>query len=468
LLLVFHPPTYTTERCYIFEVLLNEFLGLEYQTIIEERCDVSIKLRDDPCSMELILSELLFQTPKDEWLTPPSLPKQPLELWDVSKSPIDAITVGSELPVIYGNKLPNGTYLQVLQTGITLGVDIFGSAFFMLTRYEEVIKSAKDNRERFPAKASLAYQEGFLTRPIVNEYIEILWWALKYLWPGLRRKQRLFQVHLSHDVDWPLCIAGRTWPQVFKIVLGDLVKRKNHLLAVQRFQSFMLVTSGNIDSDICNTFDFIMNLSEKQGLRSAFYFITDHSAGEVDGIYSMADPWIRKLLRRIHERNHEIGLHPSYHTLHDPSRLLREFQILLQVCEAEGIHQEIWGGRQHYLRWKAPITWQSWENAGLNYDSTLTFADYAGFRCGVCYEYRVFNLKDRRSLNLWERPLIIMESTVLGEYYMNLSYNQALEEIIRLKERCKMFKGNFTLLWHNSRLIDNREAELYRSIVEGL
>jgi len=41
----------------------------------------------------------------------------------------------------------------------------------MLTRYEEVVKSVKDEHERFPARASLAYREGFLMRPIVNEYL---------------------------------------------------------------------------------------------------------------------------------------------------------------------------------------------------------------------------------------------------------------------------------------------------------
>jgi hypothetical protein len=52
----------------------------------------------------------------------------------------------------------------------------------MLTRYEEVVKSDRDEHDRYLATASLDYQEGFLERPIFNEYLEILWACIKRLW----------------------------------------------------------------------------------------------------------------------------------------------------------------------------------------------------------------------------------------------------------------------------------------------
>jgi hypothetical protein len=170
-------------------------------------------------------------------------------------------------------------------------------------------------------------------------------------------------------------------------------------------------------------------------------------------------------LRRVHERGHEVGLHLSYNTFRDPPRVRREFDLLLKATESEGISQRAWGGRQHYLRWEAPTTWQAWADAGLDYDSTLSFADRIGFRCGVCYDYPVFNLRTRVALRLRERPLIVMEDSALRERYMNLTFEQARREIGKLKERCKQFEGDFTLLWHNHRLVDERERELYRDVV---
>ncbi|MTI85407.1 MAG: hypothetical protein FH756_16320 [Firmicutes bacterium] len=468
MLIVIYPPTYLVERQYIFDVVLSQFLGLKYQYQIEERSDVCIKLTEDHWERELRIADILFQTPEERWLNEFSLPSQPLDWWDLSDIIFCDTTVTPEVPVIYGSRLSSGSFLVRRENGMDLGVDIFGSSFFMLTRYEEAVKPDRDSRERFPAAASLAFQEGFLTRPIVNEYVEILWRALKHLWPGLKRKERTFVVRLSHDVDWPLCTYEKTLVQVFRNIAGDVIKTRSPDLALRRFLSYHRVRLGNFDADICNTFDTIMDLSERNGLYSAFYFITEHGDNQINGIYSIDHPWIRKLMRRIHDRNHEIGLHPSYNTIHDPSQLSREFQNLLRVCESEGIQQEVWGGRQHYLRWNVPTTWQDWEDVGLDYDSTLVFADHAGFRCGVCYEFNVFNLHARRPLDLIERPLIVMDSTVLAKNYMNLSHEQARVEIARLIKNCKIFRGDFTLLWHNSHFIDRRECQLYQDIVNGI
>jgi hypothetical protein len=54
----------------------------------------------------------------------------------------------------------------------------------MLARYKEVARSDRDEHDRFPAAASLTHQEGFFERPIVNEYLEILWSCVKRLLPG--------------------------------------------------------------------------------------------------------------------------------------------------------------------------------------------------------------------------------------------------------------------------------------------
>ena len=51
-------------------------------------------------------------------------------------------------------------------------LDILAASFFMLTRWEEYVNRTRDNHNRFQATASLAYKQGFLDRPIVNEYIE--------------------------------------------------------------------------------------------------------------------------------------------------------------------------------------------------------------------------------------------------------------------------------------------------------
>ena len=51
-----------------------------------------------------------------------------------------------------------------------------------------------------------------------------------------------------------------------------------------------------------------------------------------------------------------FGFHPGYGTFRDPAELRRQFERLVAACAEEGIRQEAWGGRQHFLQWE-PATW---------------------------------------------------------------------------------------------------------------
>jgi hypothetical protein len=138
------------------------------------------------------------------------------------------------------------------------------------------------------------------------------------------------------------------------------------------------------------------------------------------------------------------------------------------VAEKEGIEQDQWGGRQHYLRWEASTTWQNWADAGLSYDSTLSYADRAGFRCGVCYEFPTFNLRKRQQLDLNERPLIVMDASLFGKEYMKLAPQAGLRKILAVAKICKNYNGQFTLLWHNGTLLTASQKHLYREALEGV
>jgi len=446
---------------------MHDFLGIDIQTVIEDRNDVLIEENHTSNGRKLRIADILFQTLDNQWLTRYSLPKQPLSIWDTTCISNDLPLMSSRLPVIYGCQVeqPGSTknYLIQNQDELYLGLDIFGSSFFMLTRYEEIVIPDRDEHDRFPAKASLACQEGFVERPIINEYLEILWACLQKLWPGLKRKKREYRLCLSHDVDEILSVVGKPLKQVIRRIGGDIIVRRDPTLALRSMQA---AWRGHAEKDPCNTFDFIMDVSEKNGVTSTFNFKTDLGNTKYDQTYSMDQPWARHCIRRIVQRGHLIGFHPTYGSYLNAERTKTEYQRLKKVAEEEGAEQNEWGGRQHYLRWQNPATWQHWDDAGLNYDSTVGFADLIGFRTGCCYEYPVFNLEERKKLKLRERPLIVMEGVALkgnGTFK-----NEFREKISHLNQICRRFKGDFTLLWHNDRVISRQQQETYISTLVTL
>jgi hypothetical protein len=464
-LLITHSHSHKEEREYIFRVLFHEFLGVSYvsrETFGEE---VQIQLVDAPEQGFLILPDVLFQKQVDDWLNIASLPKQPLSMWDVARYLPEAKVIKSPIHVIYGKPLGVGTWFNQNGKSIQLGLDIFGSAFFMLTRCEEMVLPDRDEHGRFPAKASLAFKEGFLERPIVDEYVEILWACMKHLWPSLKRKQRSYQIFLSHDIDNPVVAANKPWRLVIRNVAGDLVKRHDVHYAIRRLAAKCF---RNYDSDPYYTFDFIMDVSERYRLKSVFYFKAGSTDSPFDDNYTLEMTFVRKLMLNIRQRGHEIGLHPSYEAYKDVEQLRAEFRLLLDTADKLNIEQKGWGGRQHYLRWENPNTWQNWEEIGLNYDATLSFADHVGFRCGTCHEFPVFNLRTRRTLRLRERPLIAMDATLLEQQYMALEPEQVLGRIERLSNAVRCYDGAFSLLWHNSNLAQSWQKQFYLRVIDVL
>ncbi|WP_377887631.1 polysaccharide deacetylase family protein [Alkalihalobacillus sp. R86527] len=461
--ILYHPPNSCAERLYIYELFLQRFLGFSFQMVEEERNDLRITLKGGG-DKEIVVNDIFFKKYETNWLLKESLPKTPLEKCDIFAE------IGGDFPatpVIYGEQVTNNNFIKRERKLIKVGIDLFGSSFYMLTRYEELVIKTRDKHNRFPAYASLAYKEGFLHRPIVNEYLEILWTLIKIQWPELVRKERSSKVFLSHDVDWPLTVS-KNLHKTMKSMTGDIIKRKNYLLAKDRLTSYFNLHLGKTTNDVFNTFHYLMSKSESRGFKSAFYFITDRTAGDVDGNYSIQSNWIKSLLREIHNRNHEIGLHPSYLTYQNGKQLSFELKRLKKVCENENIPIDEIGGRQHFLRWDPEVTWKLWNEAGLHYDSTLSYAETPGFRCGICYEFPVFNIVTKEKLSLIERPLLVMEVSLLNKEYLSLSHNDAMEKILNIYDECTKYNGDFTMLWHNSQLAHHNERMLYDDIIQAL
>lgn len=352
-------------------------------------------------------------------------------------------------------------------SGWHIGYDILGLTYWMLTRQEEVGRTDLDNYGRFPATASHAYKHGYLHRPIVEEWLLVIRQVIKSVWPALELKNSEYSVQLSHDVDAPARYGFSTPKRFLRSIAGDILVRKSMCAALKAPSLFLRGRDRLHPSDPLNTFDWIMDHSDKHGLKSAFYFICGRTDPLRDALYDVDYLAIRKLIRRIHERGHEIGLHPSFGTYLQPDAIAAEAATLKRVCAEEGIFQESWGGRMHFLRWKQPETMRAWEGAGMDYDSTLGYPELPGFRCGTCIEYQAFDPVAQEALNLRIRPLIAMDVSVIADEYLGLgTSDKALEEFNRMSDACRRVGGAFALLWHNCQLERSADKELFLQILD--
>jgi hypothetical protein len=350
-------------------------------------------------------------------------------------------------------------------SGYKIKYDILGLVYWMLSRQEEVGRTDLDQWGRFPATSSHAFKHNYLERPIVDEWLDVLKQVMQLAWPNLKFNKYRFQLKVSHDVDLPSRYIFQNTFGVLRRMAGDVLKRGNIYDAMSAPWSRLKDHEMLPKNDPINTFSWLMDQSEKHNLKSAFYFICGKTHPQTDADYEIEHPAIRSLMRNIHKRGHEIGLHPSYNTCHTPEAIVSEAKRLKGICVEEGIRQQQWGGRMHFLRWNHPITLYGWEEADMAYDSTLSYADHAGFRCGTCFEYPAFDPVADKQLNLRIRPLVAMDVTING--YMGLGFGQAAyDKLTELKNACRAVNGTFTLLWHNNQLETKQARDLYSSLLE--
>ncbi len=460
------PRNYEKEREYICKVIFEEFLGVEYNLIRQERPDWLISAGDNK---KLRISDVFFKTPKESWLKNVSLPRRPLKIIFLKNTIFEGLCSYDSIPALYGEiKQGEQSYVDRNEE-IDLKLDILGASFFMLTRYEEIVNTHADIHGRYPSKKTIAYQEGFLERPLVNEYLELLWCCINKLWPNVKRKKRQFQIRISHDVDRSYLFHNLKYSFWIKHIAGDLLYRKNLSLAYKTLKNGLLSKLNRLDKDPFDTYDWLMDMSENNSIKSEFYFICGGYGERFGPNYQINDTRMTDLIRHISDRGHNIGIHPSYKTYLYPKQLSIELEALNRALNKVGITPDKIGGRQHYYRWVNPTTWQIWEDNGLSYDSSLAFDDYVGFRCGTCYEFSVFNLKTSMALNLKERPLIISEDTLFNnEGYSILSYEDKCQKGDDLKNVTRKYGGVFEVLWHNDGFYGNENLrEFYKNILSN-
>ncbi|MGK0254911.1 MAG: hypothetical protein ACI9OE_002426 [Mariniflexile sp.] len=439
------------EKKYILNTILNEFLGLKYKYIVDEQ-STRFKL-SLPEGKDLYLNATWWAKADNELLNIKSLPS--------AKLITNKFTPEDDIPLLFGNELIDDN------DNIDCGIDIFATCFFMLSRMEEAINTEHDDHNRFPAVASNAYQNNYLERPIVDEYVEMLWNMLSYLDPTLERKISASENFITCDVDWPFDPVRLSFSKTFRTSISDLVRRKSVTSSFGRWKRYVFeqlkIKQGDSFRD---SLDWIMDVNEKAGNKVAFYFITEFTSG-FDSDYDFDSKAMRKLFTEINVRGHEIGLHPGYNSFDNTINFKKSAEKLRTILKEENIEQTILGGRMHYLRWDVLTTPKLWEENGFDYDSTLSFADKSGFRCGTSKEYTMFDLVERKPLKLKQRPLINMECTILDNQYENYGYSdEALNRFKYFKELTSKYNGTYTLLWHNSHFENKADKTFYKELIK--
>lgn len=360
---------------------------------------------------------------------------------------LDKVIHEGGVPILFPGKKGVGHYTKI-KGSVVFQHDLLKSAFYLLSGYQEIDSESLDSMGRFPYERSVQYQLNCVAKPLVNYYFEMIWEGLSAY--GNQRnlvieKRNLFNegaVMVTHDVD---IVDTYTLPEVvfrIKQALGlaqtTLTSKKAMSLAVHYLLNYLnIFSSNNPHWD----FPFIRKTESEQGIRSVFYFLPKDQK-HTDAYYRFSESRIKNLISELDSQGCEIALHGTVRSATSGEALKENLGHLNHYSP-----KEVVGIRQHRLTYSLATTPVLQQQAGLQYDSTLGFAEHEGFRHSFCLPYKVYDHKSERMLDLWEIPLNAMDVSLFS--YRDLSLPQAMDRIDELLEETKHFKGVCTLLWHN-------------------
>ena len=266
-------------------------------------------------------------------------------------------------------------------------------------------------------------------------------------WPG----GHPFAVCISHDIDVifkkeqnkPIYFGG--FSNVINIAKYELGRR------------FLNYDKNYVDED--QSPSKVIAINEELGIKSSYYFLSLNK-GDQDFNYETTAAELEGIFNIITEQGSEIGLHGGHSAYRDFEKLLIEKENLVK-----SLGNPLSGYRNHYLRFDTKKTWSFLQKVGFEYDTTLGYADCAGFRNGMCYPFRPFDMVEQKMEDIFEIPLIVMDHSLFA--YMEFDKEAIFRILKQFISSIKSVNGVFSLLWHNDKF-SGLALDIYTEIIEYL
>lgn len=319
-----------------------------------------------------------------------------------------------------------------------LPFDIFAASFYLISRYEEYLPHVKDDFERFPAEESLAFQNKFLDKPVIDIWAYKFKDALIAKFPDFKeeviRKEREFEFISTIDID----IAYKFKNKGVIRTLGGLINDLSQFNLQDIWLRVMVILGFR--KDPFDIFDRLISMYKKYEVKTIFFFLLSEYTS-FDKNTSAGNLKYKLLIKNVADYV-KVGIHPSYFSMKNEQKIRKEKRKLEEI-----VNFPINKSRQHYLRMDIPETYQKLVDVEIGEDYTMGFASHYGFRAGTCTPFHFYNIDFEIKTPLKVFPFAVMDGTL--REYLHFNTKKSLDTILKLAEEVKKVNGVFITLFHN-------------------
>lgn len=346
--------------------------------------------------------------------------------------------------------------LSIFFSGIgssALPFDPFAASFYLLTRYEEYLAHIKDAFARFPASESVASKNGFLQKPVVDQWAHLMRDVLIERFPNLEFPQKEFSYINTIDIDNAYAYQEKGMMRTLGAYARSFIKFNFREL----FERTMVLMGKAVDPFDC--FEYMLAIEKKYKLNSVYFFLVGNY-GENDKNIPVTSRKFQLLIKHIADYT-RVGIHPSYGSNTNNSRLKMELSRLERI-----LNREVRDSRQHFLKLVMPDTYRSLLDLNIRRDYTMGYASEPGFRAGTSYPFHFYDLDMEVATPLLIYPFMVMDGTL--NYYQKKSVDEATQIVKELIDEVKAVNGTFVSLWHNETLNDRGVWTGWRAVYEAM
>jgi hypothetical protein len=309
--------------------------------------------------------------------------------------------------------------------------DLFGAAFWLLSRYEEYLPYKGDKHQRFSYRSSLAYQYEFIQISLVNLWISSLQQILKTKYETIVFSQHEYQFLSSIDIDNAYKYKYKGFIRTLAGIISDKSLRK----IKERFKIIL-----GLKADPFDCYQFLIDQHKQLNIK-ALYFILLGDYGPNDKNHSATDLRFQSLIKHLKDYS-DVGIHPSFGSNANLRQLKVEVNRLTNIT-----HAIITQSRQHFSMLKFPSTYQNLLQASIYHDYSMGYTNYNGFRASYCLPYKWYNLDIEASSTLTLHPFCINENTLM------LNTKKNYDEMLKISEtvinEVKKYNGQCISIFHN-------------------
>lgn len=305
-----------------------------------------------------------------------------------------------------------------------LPFDVLSASFFLISRYEEYY-GEKDDLDRYKKEDSIAYKNGFLDRPIVDEWAYMLEAMLIKKFKYTPAVKEDFRMHSSIVIDnmykYRCNSIFLTFCQLIKkLFTGDFESFRHQLDVVMFFEK-----------DPYDNFDKIIRFHNHTSLNPSFFVMVRKGRRGTHNIYTLF-----RTLRKHLRRNYATGLHPSIGCYKDKDRAKAELHRLEKFIVKQRVDTNMFDKEAFTL----PVGYETLLKIGIRDDYSMCYPDAIGFRSGTCTPFRFYDIKHECKTRLMVHTVSLSDIALKN---MGIHHNVIEAAAIPLINRIKNVNGQF-------------------------